>query len=841
MLVLVLYTAPQTFAIDNPGITQFSFSENYMPIAVNSTPLPIVVDAGEDVAILKALQNLSKDFGRVTGLDAPILNAIGTGNAIIVGKVGSPLIDDLVNKGLIPKGELEGKYEKYLMKTVSRPMRGVDEALIIAGSDRRGAIYGIYELAEQIGVSPWYDWADVPIVHHRDIALKRGQYTAGEPRVKIRGIFLNDEFPCLGDWVKNTYGTDYGDHNFYERVFELILRLRGNFIWPAMWGWSFYADDPLNSQTAQDMGIMVGTSHHEPMARNHQEWARRRSDYGPWNYKTNPEVINRFFREGIDRMKDTEDIVTIGMRGDGDEAMSEEADIELLNRIVSDQRQIIEDVTERPACDTPQVWALYKEVLDYYDKGMQVPEDVTLLLCDDNWGNVRRVPEKSKRSRKGGWGLYYHVDYVGAPRNSKLLNCTPVQNMWEQLTLAADYQLDRLWILNVGDLKPMEYPITLFMDMAWTPDIFRSDIREHTKAFFRRQIGEREGDEAARIFNLLSQYNGRVTPEMLTKDTYDLQSGEWKEVCRQYIKLEAEAWRQYSRLAPENCDAYMQLVLFPLQVMANLYEMYYAQAINHRLYALGLPEANKWADEVKRCFDRDRELMDYFNKELAGGKWNGMMHQKHIGYTTWNDDFPVDTLPVVMYVDDVGVGGYVFSYDDGTVVMEANHYYDLSNPSCGRAEWIFTPHLGRTAGGMSLIPYTEPTEGASIQYAFHLPEEVDSVAVHVMVKSNLAFLDREGHKFQVSIDHTDTQTVNYNHNLNEDPENIYTVFYPTVAARVVENIVGLRVPREHEGCHILTLTPLDPGIVFEKIVIDFGGYRPSYLFGVESPFIKDAS
>lgn len=268
---------------------------------------------------------------------------------------------------------------------------------------------------------------------------------------------------------KNTFGTNYGDHRFYEKVFELILRLRGNMMYSAMWMWAFYADDPLNSKTADDMGIIMGTSHHEPMARNHQEYARHRTEWGPWDYQKNKQNLDKFFREGIERMKDTEDMVTIGMRGDGDEAMSEDADIKLLQRVVENQRRMISQVTGKKAKETTQVWALYKEVLDYYDKGMRVPDDVIMLLCDDNWGNVRRVPNMRERQHPGGWGLYYHVDYVGAPRNTKWLNVTPAQNMSEQLYLAYVNGIERMWILNVGDLKPMEYPISLFMDMAWNP------------------------------------------------------------------------------------------------------------------------------------------------------------------------------------------------------------------------------------------------------------------------------------------------------------------------------------------------------------------------------------
>ena len=735
---------------------------------------------------------------------------------------------------MLNEKELKGKYEKYVITTLTEPFPGVEKALVIAGSDRRGTIYGIYELSEQIGVSPWYDWADVPPVKHNQLYIADGTYTAGEPAVKYRGIFLNDEAPCLTSWVKNTYGTDYGDHRFYARVFELLLRLRGNFMWPAMWSWAFYADDSENMKTADEMGIIMGTSHHEPMARNHQEWARHRKENGAWNYASNQETIDRFFTEGIQRMKDTEDIVTIGMRGDGDEAMSAEADVALLQKIIDNQRKIITKETGKKAKDVPQVWALYKEVLDYYDAGLRAPDDVIYLLCDDNWGNVRRLPNAKERKHPGGWGMYYHVDYVGAPRNSKLLNCTPIQNMWEQLELTYDYGVDKLWILNVGDLKPMEYPITLFLDMAWNPKQFTAkNLLGHTLRFFEQQLGPDQAEEATRIFNLLCKYNGRVTPEMLDRNTYNLQTGEWKQVADDYMRLEAEALRQFLTLKPEQRDAYNELILFPLQLMSNLYQMYYAQAMNHAAYKLGLPEANNWAEEVERCFDRDAELMNSYNKDIAGGKWDGMMTQKHIGYKIWNDNFPEDTLPDIYTLDSKNAldGGYVFMPSRDAIVIEAEHFNSAVNPS-NDAEWEVLPYMGRTLSGVAVRPYTENPEGAVLKYAVNLPVETDSVTVHVVTKSTLAFDRKEGHRYTVGFEGESPVVVNFNYNLNEDPENIYSIFYPTVARRIVEKKVPIKVSKTGEI--MLEIKPLDPGIVFEKIVIDLGGYEPSYLFGNES-------
>ena len=823
-------------AIDHPGATLPVASPERLSLVSAGKPLPIVVSSNDNPAVLHAAKNLQKDFERVTGILPFMGDDTQAETAIIIGTLDSPLIKEMVSKGRIDAGQLVGLTEKYMITTVTDPADGINEALVITGSDRRGVVYGIYEISEQIGVSPWYDWADVPVARQQNLSIARGTYTAGEPAVRYRGIFLNDEAPCLTGWVKNTYGTDYGDHNFYARVFELILRLRGNFLWPAMWSWAFYADDPENSRVADEMGVIMGTSHHEPMARNHQEWARKRGEYGAWNYATNKKVIDKFFTEGIERAKDTEDLITIGMRGDGDEAMSAEADVALLEKVIDNQRKIIRKVTKKPADQTPQVWALYKEVQDYYDAGLRVPDDVTILLSDDNWGDVRRLPNAEELKRKGGWGMYYHVDYVGAPRNSKWLNVTPVQNLWEQMQLTYSYGVDRLWVLNVGDLKPMEYPITLFLDIAWNPERFNAEnLKDHTVDFCRQQFGEEQAAEAARILNLYSKYNGRVTAEMLDSRTYNLQTGEWKQVSDEYIKLEAEALRQYMTLPEEMRDAYFQLILFPVQAMANLYEMYYAQAMNHALYNAGDPAANEWADKVEACFARDKFLTDQYNNVMADGKWKDMMIQKHIGYRSWNDNFPEDILPRIFRIEDAEplTDGFTFKPSAGYVSIEAPHVYAADDSAEGK--WTLIEDMGRTLGGVALMPYTVSVDGASLTYKVELPSDVQNVTVHVATKSTLAFHDAAGHSYRVGFKGAEAVERCFNDRLNEKPENIYSVYYPTVAQRVAVEKIDLNLPAGNDGVYELVVEPLDPGIVFEKIVIDFGGYVPSYLMGNESP------
>ena len=808
--------------------------------------IEIYMDANDCKGVSYAANALVKDIIKVSGSKAVLTSDAGLKDknttrkdaadknaagkpTILVGTIGhSAAIDQLIRQKRINGNLLKGKREKFIITVV-------DGQLVIAGSDRRGTIYGIYELSQQMGVSPWYDWADVPVVHHDSIFVNKGVYTDGEPAVRYRGIFLNDEAPCLTSWVKNTYGTGYGDHRFYQRVFELVLRLRGNMMWPAMWGWAFYADDPENEKTADEMGVVMSTSHHEPMARNHQEYARNRKGWGPWNYQKNKANLQKFFREGIERMKGTEQIVTIGMRGDGDEAMSEEADTKLMTNIINDQRKIIADVTGRKASETPQVWALYKEVLDYYDKGMKVPDDVTLLLCDDNWGNVRRVPNAKERKHKGGWGLYYHVDYVGAPRNSKMLNVTPVQNPWEQLTLAYENGIDRLWILNVGDLKPMEYPISQFMDMAWNPRKYDvNNITRHTRDWCAQQFGESQADEAARILNLICKYNGRCTPEMLDKNTYSLENGEWQEVMNQYLQLEADALRQYNSLPAAYHDAYRQIILFPIEVMSNLHQMYFAQAQNNTLYKQGNPKANVWADECERLFKRDSIICDYYNHKMSGGKWNGMMTQKHIGYTSWNDAFEKDTCPELFRVS--ASEAPVIAEHNGVVEIEAPFFASKTDAAPeGKekegAKWVQIPFMGKSLAGMTLMPYTKGVKGASITYQFKMnalarnaasSNTTDSkkVRIHIITKSTLDYQNKGGMTYGVSVDGAKPTIVNFNQNLNEKPENIYNIYYPTIATRIIDKVIEVELPVTGDGIHTITLTPNDPAIIFEKIVID---------------------
>jgi hypothetical protein len=398
----------------------------------------------------------------------------------------------------------------------------------------------------------------------------------------------------------------------------------------------------------------------------------------------------------------------------------------------------------------------------------------------------------------------------------------------------------------------MEYPIQLFMDMAWNPKEYsQQTVTDHTRRFFRSSLAESSSeasasawlsDEAADIYNRNCQYMARVTPEMLDASTYNLATGEWRRVCADYQQLELRALRLYESLSPASRDFYQELVLFPVQAMSNLYEMYYAQAMNHHLAAAGSPDANRWASVVERCFRRDSLLCAAYNHAVAGGKWNGMMTQKHIGYRSWNDNFRRDMLPATTLVDvpsqgdegGLSLGGYTFLHSAGYVSMEAEHFYRGEAP-VGTA-WSIYPDYGRTRSAVALTPYTQPVDGSSLTYRFTLPDTVRQVKVHVIVKSTLDFQNVGGHECVLSLDGGSPQTVNFNKTLVDQEPYMYSEYYPTVARRVVEKVAELSVVSR--GTHELTLRPRHPGIVFEKLVVDFGGYQPSYLFMDESEYSR---
>ncbi len=837
LLTLMLVCAIAAQAADQ--FVTFKSASGAFALAQQGMVVPIVYDANDDEGVIMAIHSLQADIKAVTGVEPALkpgttdLN-VGAPACIIVGSSESALIQQLLKAGKVQKKELQGKHEKYLLQVVDQPVDGVSQALVIAGSDKRGTIYGIYELSRQMGVSPWYWFADVPAQHHDDIYIKKGVFTDGEPAVAYRGIFINDEWPSFGNWAVEHFGGI--NAKCYEHIFELLLRLKANYMWPAMWGSAFYDDDPENGPLANRMGIVMGTSHHEPMALAQQDW-KRRQGHGKWSFTTNHDEMMDFWRGGVERAKGWETMYTVGMRGDGDEAMEDKASVALMEQIVKEQRELLEQVTGRKAADVPQVWALYKEVQDFYDQGMKVPDDIILLLCDDNWGNIRRLPALgTAKNHKGGYGMYYHVDYVGGPRNSKWINVSPIPRLWEQMNLTYRYGVDQMWILNVGDLKPMEYPITFFLDMAWNPDQFNAtNLQEHSVSFCRSIFGDENAEEAARLLRTYPKFNRRVTPELLNFRTYSIANyDEWARVTGEYDQLALDAEALGKKLPANLQDAWFQLLGYPIKACANLYDMYYAQAMNQRLAKKNDPATNAWADRVAECFQRDAALAAEYHA-MNDGKWNHMMDEQYIGYKSWNSpekkimpevkrldntsasDAAGITLPTPAYITYANPGpAPTFATRDGYVSIEAEHF---TRKTDGReARWTVIPELGRTLSGITPQPVTAPVDGMALEYDMTLPDAA-TARVTLRFCATLNF-NTTGLRYAVSFDGGEEQEVNINGDFNGETGNAWHREH-VIDSQTIHTLTA--------GKHTLRIRPLDNALVLQKILINLGGMHKSYL------------
>ena len=906
-------------------------------VATDGRPAAVYADPTDPQPAGIAARLLADDVARVTGHAPPVVGDPGqlTGAAVLVGTLGhSGAIDALVAAGKVDVADLRGHPEAYRLQVIDHPLPHVDTALVIVGSDRRGTAYGVATLSARIGVSPWYWWANVPVPHRDALYVSADGYTDGSPTVRYRGIFLNDEAPAMSGWAKEQFGGF--NSKMYGHVFELLLRLRANYLWPAMWGSAFAEDDPANAPMANDYGIVMGTSHQEPMMRAQAEWDRRHAG-ADWNYASNPAGMAAFWRDGIKRNRGFDDLITIGMRGRNDTPMIPGATVQqssdLLEKIVATQRQIIAEETGRPADQVPQVWCLYKEVQSYYEHGLRVPDDVTLLWSDDNWGDLRRLPTPAERRRPGGAGIYYHFDYVGDPRNYKWIDTNPIAKVWEQMSLAYAAGADRVWVVNVGDLKPMEFPISFFMDMAWAPAAMTRDrMYGYARRWAAQQFGDAHAGEVADLVAWYGQANGRRKPELLDEPTYSVANyHEADRVLDDCQAMSAKAEALGEQMPADARDAYFELVQHPAQATAVVNELY-IQADRNRLYAAqGRASANAAADAVEQLFRADAALSDRYNHGLAGGVWDHMMDQTHLGYDGWQQPkantlppltrvHPAEAASMGVAVEDGGpdlpafdalnrqvrtvavfnkgrtpfqftatadqpwvtldppagtvdgdqtvrvsvdwarapagqssavvtIGGAGdpvaiklsavnpttptrdtldgFAEDAGVVSMAAADY--AAKVDAGPVRWERVDGLGLTGSAMTTMPpLAEPPAGVSppwLAYRFWLARG-GRADVTVTVSPTQAFTPGRGLRYAVALDDQPAQTVD------------------TIADRgraAWERSVAdacRRCTTDHgtlaAGYHTLRLSMVDPALVVQKIVVDLGGLRPSYLGPPES-------
>jgi hypothetical protein len=944
-------------------------------LAAQAQAAPILVDSGDWPGVVRVASDLQADEERVSGAKPAVQSSLGPVPAVVViGTLGkSSFIDRLVSEGQIDVSKIQGQWESWVTQVVEHPFPGVDRALVIAGSDKRGTIYGTYDLSEQIGVSPWYWWADVAPAPHATIYVSPAATLHGPPAVKYRGIFLNDEAPDLSNWVRAKFGTvpvsgkppipegvsNYG-HEFYARIFEVLLRLRGNYLWPAMWNNAFNEDDPANAALADEYGIVMGTSHQEPMLRAQKEWDRRYgATLGSWNYSRDAKLLQSFWREGVRRNQHFESIYTLGLRGANDTEMAPggpAANQAMLEGIVRTQRDILRQEVNPDLKQVPQMWCLYKEVQEYYEAGMRAPDDVTLLWADDNWGDLRRVPEQRERSRSGGAGIYYHIDYVGGPRNYKWIDSNSLAKMWDQLSLAASYGADRVWIVNVGHFKGYERPTEFFMRMAWDPTRWKSNAAdEFTRLWATREFGALHSKDIARLVSRLTLLNSRRKPELLGPDTYSvIDYREANSVAAEYSHLAAEAGRIWRHLPEAKRDAFYQLVVFPAKATAVVNALYVEAATNALYAKQGRAATAIKAAETRRLFKEDDDLMKYYNTTFAGGRWDHFMDQSHIGYTTWRDppantlaplglveppaahgsklgvdvegsdaawpgDAPAPALPGfdsvnaqsqsievfnrgdtpfaytvtasdpwihpsetkgmvispnhVIFVgidwstapagatsgtitiegagESVEVSIHAFKVPDitratlsgfvenqGVVSIEPEHFTGITSP--GTFRWMRIANYGRTLSGMraEAPPYSEPAVpgpgAARLDYKFYV-FKAGLVTVNAIMGPTLNFLPGKPLRYAVAIDEEAPQVItavpgNFSSMKADRKEwermvsdNAHTVRSSHVIAQA--------------GYHTLRIWTVDSGLVLQKLLIDAGGLKPSYLGPPESLFV----
>ncbi len=611
----------------------------------------------------KVMEDINLVFGLLPNSTEKV-NELGP-NALIFGTVDkSPILKDLSEEGLIDSEKIRDKNEVFLFQIIDGPWDGVEKALVIAGSDKRGTIYGLFHLSQSLGVSPFVNWNAVRPKKLDEFTFdSEYKYISKEPSVKYRGFFINDEWPAFGNWCNKNFGGF--NAKAYDQVYELLLRLKGNYLWPAMWSARFYDDGPglANAELADEYGVVIGASHHEPCLRQGEEYKYLRgkdSIYGDaWNFRTNEAGITRFWADGLKRSGKFENTITVGMRGEADTAiMGREAtladNIELLRDVLKTQNRLIKEHVNPDLDKVNRVLALYKEVEPFYYGdadtqgliGSEELEGVTILLCDDNFGNTRTLPTKQMRSHRGGYGMYYHFDYHGWPISYEWINSSYLPKIWEQMGAAYDFGVRELWVVNVGDICTQEFPLAYFLDLAydferWGTQAINSTA-EYTKLWVLQQFGDvldqADLETIHRILDGYTKIAHNRRPEAMNANVYHpVNYQETDRLLATIEELMNDADDLYNRIDDRIMPGFFSLVYYPAMGNLNLQKMQLLAGKNHYAARLNSMEANQLAEQIKACMLRDQELVNEYHT-MENGKWYGMGLSEHIGFVHWNED-----------------------------------------------------------------------------------------------------------------------------------------------------------------------------------------------------------
>ena len=851
---------------------------------VGACPTQIYIDP-QDInykGIRIAAEAFAGDVFLVTGKKPEIVDNANAlkGPAIVVGTMElNPVICDAVQQGKLNVEQIAGKWECYVTKLV-------DGNLVIAGSDKRGCIYGIYRLSELIGVSPWVWFADVAPEKKETLTFtaEELEYVSKEPSVKYRGIFINDESPSFTGWAYGKFGAL--NDKMYSHVFELILRLKGNYLWPAMWGNIFSEEGSEhphdNIRVADEYGVVMGTSHHEPMCRAGEEWRhlwQQYTDKYNWDFAVNREGISKFWEDGIKRNKPYESVITVGMRGEADSELagSMQYNIDLLKDIILTQKsQLKAEGLE----NAPKMLVVYKEVEKYWngneeceglknwkdENGNSPLDDVVIMLCEDNFGNVRSLPVTDKlKNRKGGWGMYYHFDYNGAPRGYMWLNVMQLEKTWEQLPETYDCGVRDIWIVNVGDLKPMEMQISYYMDLAYDFEKYGTNgsvtpgdyYLQFVKQQFSHGVSEVLQAQMAGLLAGYSKLNGICKPEYMREHIYSIENfGEAKSMLDFALFLMEGAELCKAEIPAELQDAFEQLVYYPVTASANVVALYIYSAYN-RYYAEKKDiRTNGFAALVEEAIAKDKELMRHYNEEMSGGKWKKMMSQPHLGYVAWNAENAAPPTPVVLeHVDcpfskDVLIEELMeaeFVRPEGYVVLQADAFSEnvpvTMREINGEQEKIFAaqfriiPNYGRSDAAAKVFPITMETgklfdatgsvEGLPyLEYEFEVSEAAEYTVRAYLAPSNNLDGDKVELRYAVQVDDAEATVVNAlpNGYIAGDYWEWQWCHAVEINAHIRESKAALTA-----GSHTLRFYGIDAGLVLQKLVIYRGELPKSYL------------
>ncbi|BCU79445.1 glycosyl hydrolase 115 family protein [Luteolibacter sp. LG18] len=775
------------------------------PLAGPGGVADVVVDDADFKVVRIASDCLSEDINRVVGKKPRVLgSAQGVSeNAVLIGTIGkSRLIDKLVKDRKLSVTEVAGKWESYVVATVTDPLPGVKRGLVIAGSDRRGTAYGAFSLSEAIGVSPWVWWADVAPAPRSTIAVKEQRTVQGPPSVKYRGIFINDEDFGLRPWAAKTLEPEKKNigPKTYARVGELLLRLKANLLWPAMHeGTAAFFSDPANVGVADDYGIVVGSSHAEPMLYNNaSEWTLPKDH---WNYVTHADEVKAAWEKRVQGLGKYEYAYTLGIRGIHDSPMQGGGTMterkERIERVFADQRELIARHVNPKVEQVPQVFVPYKEVLPYYQNGLKVPDDVTLVWVDDNFGYIRQLSTPEEQKRRGGAGVYYHHSYWGDPADYLWIGTSPLSLTWEEMHKAYENGARNYWVVNVGDIKPMEIGTEFFLKMAYDITAFDENAQPlFLKQWATREFGEADAVEVASIMDEYYRVNQQSKPEHLYLVKFSNNYGEIEARRQRLAGLVKRANALYEKLPAARKDPFFEMVLYQVRGTALAFDMNWSGDFNGAM----------------KAYDQLQKETTTFNEKIAGGKWRYMMPSAP-------RNRPALRKPEEKNIQERAVAAAASGPEDKTsVAFEAEQ--PLRREEGKGTSWKVISGLGRSGDSIALLPTTVAPAGASLTYEFTTvkdgPGKVRVDCIPTFPLNRTVKL-----RYAAAIDGGSEQEVDLSAKVNGGEWATNVVSQITVG--VSDHMIA------KPGKHTLVLRPLDPGVVFDKVVVDLGDLKPSQL------------